>query len=235
MTVNSCKLLLLVACLASPFFLSAQTDSVAFDQARLRIWCETARFVYDDNNADSLLASINCQSWESLRQSVKGTDASLGVTRLMNSVDKPAIYRGFSTNEARLQKLVGEISNRLKQSSVRRNNSARLSRVDSLEQQLKLLARHAGTPGDGRYTEPTAATTAEESYAEEELQTGPLENQEETTSTTTAWRSSSFTTFLTSVSVSVSPLRCADPGRGAWIIKLLTCFSSERNSCFRRL
>lgn len=184
MTVNSCKLLLLVACLASPFYLLGQTDSVAFDQARLRIWCETARFVYDDNNADSLLASINCQSWESLQQSVKETDASLGVTRLMNSVDKPAIYRGFSTNEARLQKLVAEISNRLKQSSVRRNNSARLGRVDSLTQQLKLLVRHAGTPVDNQYTEPTAATTAEESYTEE-LPTGPLETQEETITTTT--------------------------------------------------
>lgn len=150
MTVKKISLLLWLGCLS---FLSAgaqspaapaenvSADSSAFEQGRLRIWCETTRFVYEDNGADSLLPSLNCQTWESLRAAMNRTDGSLGVLRLMNSVDKPAIYQGFSTDEAKLQKLVGEISTKLKQSPVRRSNISRLNKVDSLQQQLMLLVR----------------------------------------------------------------------------------------------
>ena len=158
-------LLFAAAWLLQPLTLFAlQTDSLAFDQGRLHIWCETARFVYEDNGADSLLPSINCQSLEALKNSIASTDANLGVLRLMNSVDKPAIYRGFSTNEAKLQKLTGEIARRLKQSSVRQNNPVRSSRVDSLEQQLRLVVRQSALQnetGGAIADSPMAAATDE--------------------------------------------------------------------------
>ncbi len=142
-------LLLLTGCLLAPVAVrAAQSDSLAFHHARLRIWCETTRFVYEDNGADSLLPSVNCQSWEALQKSMAATDANLGVMRLMNSIDKPAIYQGLSSTEAKLQKLVNEISTRLKQSSVRRANPARLSSVDSLQQQLLLMARQVGAQSE---------------------------------------------------------------------------------------
>ncbi|AHM63101.1 hypothetical protein D770_24280 [Flammeovirgaceae bacterium 311] len=138
-----------MGCLLMPVCdLLAQNDSLAFHHARLRIWCETTRFVYEDNGADSLLPSVNCQSWEALNNSMAATDASLGVQRLMNSVDKPAVYQGFTSTEAKLQKLVTEISTRLKQSSVRRTNAVRLNRVDSLQQQLMLIARQVGAQSE---------------------------------------------------------------------------------------
>lgn len=164
MTVKWRMLLLFAAAwLVQPLTLFAlQNDSLAFDQGRLRIWCETARFVYEDNGADSLLPSIHCQSLEALKNSMASTDANLGVLRLMNSVDKPAIYKGFSTDEAKLQKLSGEIARRLKQSSVRQNNPVRSNRVDSLEQQLRLVARQTGLQseaGGAIADSPTAAAT----------------------------------------------------------------------------
>ena len=145
MTAKSLLLLIFVGCLSQSVAVeAAQNDSLTFNQGRLRIWCETARFVYEDNGADSLLPSLNCQSLETLKNSMASTDGSLGVMRLMNTIDKPAVYKGFSTTEAKLQKLANEISSRLKQSSVRRTNPARLNRVDSLQQQLLLVARQVG-------------------------------------------------------------------------------------------
>ncbi len=142
-------LLLLTGCLLAPVAVrAAQSDSLAFHHARLRIWCETTRFVYEDNGADSLLPSVNCQSWDALQKSMTATDANLGVMRLMSSIDKPAVYQGFSSTEAKLQKLVSEISTRLKQSSVRRSNQARLNSVDSLQQQLMLIARQVGAQSE---------------------------------------------------------------------------------------
>jgi hypothetical protein len=147
---HTCLIPLLLACLYfMPLPGLAQADSAVFEQGRLRIWCETTRFVYEDNQADSLLAGLNCQSWESLRAAMTRTDANLGVLRLMNSVDKPAIYQGYTTTDARLHKLVSEITTRLKQSPVRRSNTARLGKVDSLQQQLLLLALQLGPEQEG--------------------------------------------------------------------------------------
>lgn len=161
MTVKHSLLLPMFVLLMQPMGLfAAQVDSLAFNQGRTRIWCETARFIYEDNGADSLLATINCHSIETLKASIGSTDGSLGALRLLNSVDKPAIYAGFTSTEARLQKLVNEVVARLKSSPVRRANPARLSGVDSLQQQLMLVALQTGAPADDDYAE--ASTLGEE-------------------------------------------------------------------------
>ncbi|EMR04110.1 hypothetical protein [Cesiribacter andamanensis] len=171
MTANRLSLLALLLCLyAQPLFAQAPADSAAFAQGRLRIWCETTRFVYEDNQADSLLPSLNCQSWEGLRASMTRTDGSLGVLRLLNGVDKPAIYQGYATTEARLQKLVSEITNRLRQSPVRRNSPARLQGVDSLQQQLLLLVRQTDPePAPSGSADPLAGSRPEEEESNEAL------------------------------------------------------------------
>lgn len=154
MTVKHSLLLPLLVLLLQPHGLfAAQVDSLAFNQGRTRIWCETARFIYEDNGADSLLASINCQSIETLKTSIASTDERLGALRLLNSVDKPAIYAGFTSTEASLQKLVTEVVARLKSSPVRRADPARLSSVDSLQQQLMLVALQTGVPANDDYAE----------------------------------------------------------------------------------
>ncbi|MBW3545843.1 MAG: hypothetical protein KY428_09655, partial [Bacteroidetes bacterium] len=154
MTVKHSLLLPMLVLLLQPMGLfAAQVDSLAFNQGRTRIWCETARFIYEDNGADSLLPSINCQSIETLKASIGSTDGRLGALRLLNSVDKPAIYAGFTSTEASLQKLVNEVIARLKSSPVRRSNPARLSGVDSFQQQLMLVALQTAAPADDDYAE----------------------------------------------------------------------------------
>ncbi len=177
MTVKQRLLLLLVMVLWQPLALfAAQSDSLTFNQGRTRIWCETARFIYEDNGADSLLASINCQSIETLKSSIASTDGNLGALRLMNSVDKPAIYAGFSSTEARLQKLVSEIVTRLKSSPIRRSNTARLNSVDSLQQQLMLVALQTSAQEDDSYAEEADAAGLNQDEDTQLLENNPADN-----------------------------------------------------------
>ena len=109
-------------------------DSLQYRQAKLDLWCETIRFVYKDNGADSLTRTLNCHSWESLRQSLQPNH--LQANSFFLSIEKPSIYQGYSSYEGKLQKLIEEIGKRLKSSPSRSIDPKRIIKVDSLQASL---------------------------------------------------------------------------------------------------
>lgn len=135
-------------CLAGGLFLQLEApaqgikDSLHYRQAKLNIWCETIRFVYQDYGADSLNKNLNCRSWESFQRGLEPNH--LQVKTFFQAIEKPAIYHGYTTYDAKLQKLTNEISRRLKSSTSRMTDAARLEKVDSLQEHLLLVA--ATTP-----------------------------------------------------------------------------------------
>ncbi|WP_017731574.1 hypothetical protein [Nafulsella turpanensis] len=122
---------------AGSCFAQAPLDSLQYRQAKLKIWCETAQFIYQDYKADSLLKGLNCLNWEQFRQSLRPNH--LETYTFFEAVEKPAIYAGYTSFEAKLGKLVEEISKKLKASSSRRGNQARLQSVDQLQQKLSVI------------------------------------------------------------------------------------------------
>lgn len=117
------------------------TDSLQFREAKLRIWCEAIGFVYQDYGADSLSKTLNCRSWEGLQQSI--THNTLQVNSFFQAIEKPSIYQGYTTFDAKLQKLRDEIVRKLKSSPGRIADPVRLKKVDSLQESLLLAAASA--------------------------------------------------------------------------------------------
>ncbi len=113
-------------------------DSLLYRQAKLEIWCETMRFIYRDNGADSLLQSLNCQDWVAFDKSMSPN--YLQTRTFYQSIEKPSIYSGYTTYNAKLQKLVEEIGKKLRSSPVRAANQNRVQKVDSLQASLLVLA-----------------------------------------------------------------------------------------------
>lgn len=119
----------------------------SFERAKLAIWCESISFIYQDNGADSLTRRLDCNNWELFRQSLQPN--YLQANAFFQAIEKPEIYAGYSTSEAKLSKLVEEIGKRLKASSVRQNNSSRQQAVDSLLAELYQLAQNPALFSDG--------------------------------------------------------------------------------------
>ena len=158
-------------------FAQAPLDSVQYQQAKLEIWCETAQFIYQDYEADSLLEGLNCQSWEQFRQSLRPNH--LETYAFFEAIEKPSIYAGYTSVEAKLAKLVEEISKKLKASSSRRGNAVRLQSVDQLQQELASIAANPVAPIENSpevsSAEPEEADLSQE---EEEKPAEEVENAE---------------------------------------------------------
>ena len=135
-----CSFLLVAAFLMLSQLANGQvvTDSSQYRQAKLGIWCETTRFIYADNGADSLLQRLDCRNWDALRASLELN--ALGEKPFFEAIEKPAIYAGYTSYDAKLGKLIEEIGKKLKSSPSRRASEARLQGVDSLQRKLTLLA-----------------------------------------------------------------------------------------------
>lgn len=135
-------LLLALVAFAGPRPAIAQGSSAdgAYEQAKLAIWCETVVFIYHDYGADSLVRRLDCNNWEIFRQSLRPN--YLQSLTFFQAIERPEIYAGYSTNEAKLSKLVDEIGRKLKSSSTRQNNPSRLQAVDSLQRELLQLAQN---------------------------------------------------------------------------------------------
>lgn len=123
-------------------FAQTPLDSLQYRQVKLDIWCETARFIYSDYQADSLVQGLNCRSWEQFRQSLQPNH--LETYTFFEAIEKPSIYAGYTSFEAKLAKLVEEISKKLKASGSRRGNEARLQGVDQLQQRLSAIVNNPG-------------------------------------------------------------------------------------------
>lgn len=166
------RLLLTVAVLlAAPAKGQDLPAEETFDQARLAIWCETIYFIYEDYNADSLGQQLDCKNWPAFRESIKPNH--LQVYSFFQAIEKPEIYAGYNSNEAKLNKLVEEIGRRLKSSPSRQQNAARRQRVDSLQTALQDLAQKPVVlPGSqtGQLTVQESAAQDQELVREEAAQ-----------------------------------------------------------------
>jgi hypothetical protein len=130
--------LLLTFSLAISLAYAQEEGSAAYEQTRRRMWCETFRFIYQDNGGDSLLSTLNCNSWDAMLEHAQTYDAQFGTYRFYQAVDKPAIYEGISVEEQKLNKLAGEIQYKLMDR--RKGNKRKEVAVDSL---YKVLQRTA--------------------------------------------------------------------------------------------
>jgi hypothetical protein len=139
MPVSACFLLFAALWLQAGFGYSQTiADSSQYRQAKLGIWCETTRFIYADNGADSLLKRLSCRNWNSLQASLQLN--ALGEKAFFDAIEKPAIYAGYTTYDARLAKLIDEISKKLKASPSRQARDPQLQGVDSLQRKLAAIA-----------------------------------------------------------------------------------------------
>lgn len=151
-----------------------------FDQAKLAIWCETVFFIYQDNGADSLGQQLDCNNWEVFQQSLRPN--YLQTNTFFQSIEKPQIYQGYSTNEAKLTKLVEEIGKKLKSAPVRQNRPYRVQAVDSLQAELLQLAQNPvlfsgrevsqGSPSLTNDSQQVANVESQQAATEEEAENG---------------------------------------------------------------
>lgn len=132
--------LLLVALWLLPLWGHGQAiaDSSQYRQAKLGIWCETTRFIYADNGADSLLRELGCRNWEAFKESLQ--ENSLGEKAFFEAIEKPAIYAGYTSYQAKINKLIEEIGRKLKAAPGRQASEQRLQGVDSLQRSLHAIA-----------------------------------------------------------------------------------------------
>lgn len=142
---TSVSFFLLLSLWLLPAFSQSQVvaDSSQYRQAKLGIWCETTRFIYIDNNADSLLTRLDCRSWDELRASLQQN--ALGEKNFFEAIEKPAIYAGYTTYDAKLSKLIDEIGIKLRASPSRQARDPQLQSVDSLQQALAVIAANPAT------------------------------------------------------------------------------------------
>lgn len=159
---TSVSFFLLLSLWLLPGFSQSQvvSDSSQYRQAKLGIWCETTRFIYIDNSADSLLTRLNCRSWDALRGSLQLN--ALGEKDFFEAIEKPAIYAGYTTYDAKLSKLIDEIGKKLRASRSRQARDPQLQSVDSLQRALAVIAAN-----------PAASTPAAELQEEQ----GPVVNE----------------------------------------------------------
>lgn len=149
-----------------------------YSQAKLAIWCETIFFVYQDNGADSLGQRLDCNNWEAFRQSLRPN--YLQANTFYQSIEKPEIYEGYSSNEAKLTKLVEEIGRKLKTSPGRQTNPSRRQAVDSLQAELLQLAQNPVLFSGGEVTldEPRLANGSQQQTNNSEQDITTEENEE---------------------------------------------------------
>lgn len=166
---------LLLVALLSGSKVNAQgvTDSLLYRQAKLEIWCETMKFIYRDNQADSLLATLNCQDWMAYDKSLQPNYLYTG--SFYRSIEKPSIYSGYTTYQAKLQKLVEEIAKKLKAAPTRAADQSRLQKVDSLQASLIALA---AVPSVALAQESAAVAIEEEVEDDNEINTIAAVRQE---------------------------------------------------------
>ena len=146
MTFRSVQAVLLALVL---FTASAQTPlgQPSLDESKVQMWCATVRFVYDDAGRPNLKSTVRCEggNLDALAASIR-PDSLRVFSLLYQPIEgRGAIYQGRKDNPARLAALAKAIVNKLKGSSARRKDPARMARVAALETALTNYVT-SGTP-----------------------------------------------------------------------------------------
>jgi hypothetical protein len=132
----------------------------SLDEAKVQVWCATARYVYEDAGRPNLKRTLRCEgNLGTLAASLRPD--SLRVYSLLYAPieGKGAIYKGLKDNPARLAALTKAIIARLKSSPSRQRDPARMAGLQGLEKKLTDYVT-TGLPPGREEDAPAADTTA---------------------------------------------------------------------------
>ena len=165
-------LLLAAAPLAAP----AQTPlgQPSLDEAKVQIWCATARYVYADAGRPQLQGTLRCDGGSLAALAASLRSDSLRIYSLLYAPieERGRIYKGLKDNHARQAALVRAIVGKLRASPARQRDPARLAGLRELEKKLTDYVE-TGLP-------PASMAPAPEAEAETSLN-GPAEAAETNT------------------------------------------------------
>lgn len=110
----------------------------SLDEAKVQIWCATARYVYADLGRPRLQSTLRCDGGSLPALAASLRPDSLRVYSLLYAPieERGRIYQGLQDNHARLAALVRAIVGRLRASPARQRSPARLAGLQELEQKL---------------------------------------------------------------------------------------------------
>ncbi|RYY18311.1 MAG: hypothetical protein EOO36_08475 [Cytophagaceae bacterium] len=145
----------------------------SLDEAKVQIWCATARYVYEDAGRPNLKRTLRCGgSLPDLAASLRPDSLRIYSLLYQPIESKGKIYKGLKDTPARLGVLTKAIVAKLRASPARQRDPARLARLQVLEKRLTDYVQTGLPPGNGRDDEaPDADTTARAA-------TGPAEAAE---------------------------------------------------------
>ncbi|WP_223648348.1 hypothetical protein [Hymenobacter psoromatis] len=143
--------LLVAALLAAPAA-HAQTPlgQPSLDEAKVQIWCATARYVYADAGRPQLQGTLRCEggNLNALAASLRPDSLRIYSVLYTPIEGKGKIYKGLKTNSARLTALVRAIIGKLRASPARQRAPARLAGLQTLEKKLTDYVQTGLPPAD---------------------------------------------------------------------------------------
>ncbi len=175
-SVFYCRLgwLALLLWLLRPAGSQAQTPlgQPSLDEAKVQIWCATARYVYDDAGRPQLKRTLRCDGGSLAALAASLRPDSLRIYSLLYAPieEKGRIYKGLKDNSARLAALSKAIIGKLRSSPARQRDPTRLANLQGLEKKLTDYVQTGLPP-----TDPTPAPQAE---ADASSLAGPAEAAE---------------------------------------------------------
>lgn len=122
----------------------------SLDEAKVQIWCATARFVYDDAGRPQLKRTVRCAGADLPALAASLRPDSLRVYSLLYQPieGQGSVYQGKKGTAAQLGALVKAIVRKLSASPARRRDPARRARLQALEVALTNYVAHGTPPGD---------------------------------------------------------------------------------------
>ena len=143
--------LLAAALLAAPAA-RAQTPlgQPSLDEAKVQIWCATARYVYADAGRPRLQGTLRCEggNLSALAASLRPDSLRIYSVLYAPIESKGKVYKGLKDNPARLAALVRAIVGKLRASPARQRDSARLAGLQALEKKLTDYVQTGLPPAD---------------------------------------------------------------------------------------
>lgn len=156
------RLALLAVWLLAASSTRAQTPlgQPSLDEAKVQIWCATARYVYADAGRPQLQRTLRCQGGNLAALAASLRPDSLRIYSVLYAPieEKGRIYKGLKDNPARLAALAKAIISKLKASPARQRDPARLANLQVLEKKLTDYVQ-TGLPPTDAAPAPEAADT----------------------------------------------------------------------------
>ena len=170
--------LLALLALAAPAAAQTTLGQPSLDEAKVQIWCATARYVYADAGRPQLQQTLRCNTGRLADLAASLRPDSLRIYSLLYAPieERGHAYKGFKDNHARLAALTKAIGRKLRASPSRQRSPERMARLQELEKKLSDYVE-TGLP-------PVDATPPPQAAAESPLN-GPAEAAEATASAAT--------------------------------------------------